>query len=1067
MNSSYGYTFDDRINWMPANPSKGSTLYIEETTGRTGTTYAIRPIRPNSRLGQWLHDRSSLFNWIYTAIAKIGIARRGNPVHYLELKAGGPGGHEPSSESFKVRIIEELDGQHPIIPRIAISLLNWDFGYSQSVPAAAALTQYLESHPNTLQQDALDRICRHLRAINPYRTTTAEWTRLLEQVGREISAHHPENSDLQNAWCEASLAFEEHGVRAPELEALRSRWLSPSNMFYLSRACRQLNERTSSPEQALETIEQYLTDHIDQLENNLEQMEPLVSAVLGCSYASSPRQLAILAILSSEERSTEFQRTFRDRVVRTEAPHDASIEVRAVYARICISQRSLPNDTNQRTAVLRVLRERPDLLDDEALRTVFSMREHGRIMSDLTEAVITLAEQRPALRSEFVRYVCSSWVPINATAWNHTPEPAVLALLLQDLDSSSAYWQQALIESIRQSREADQTALYFTQLSDLIGLQGSSVNELSINTAITLLGSDIRHSPEPAYWTDLLRRICTGIERASNYAEQAALLEALVGALERNREGLLTRRVEMLFHITDETIRANRCEGALATRVQSLRAAALPAVLRNPAALAQFPEDEREELIRQSYWSNVANHFVAQGARYRIGIRQADLRQDPERVLQAFYQHCYMRDAGIEGIRVNFLNSTLEDGPGYDAGGLRREFVSTLFSSLAEKASQTEGGLGLISFDCGSAGILPKQGTQTQVQRYRRAIARVFSDEEVLEAAIFTYGIPEDAPAAMRSDDGSWNIAGIREHWEVLTAALPVLSHEELQVYEAIGKLMGLCYRSEGELLVGEIFDPRLFAIIAAIEPANLGRTFDRLSHTQLLAMYEQALTPEDELAHRRIAYHRGTREIDPEVLRSAYDDWTDWPEALRQGYDVDDFEEPPLPNMDAIQPYLRDIRAALAERLLANARKASGVAPAFAIAKGLAHNVSGNQRMDAQTMARQIQGVFSKDRVIAAIQQSGTENVRGHLTQWIRESTDDQVKLFVKAVTGSESLAAGSRLDISTRNSYGETRAMSFATCFNQLTCAQNYSTYDRFKQTLELSIANAMNNPETMQRG
>lgn len=285
------------------------------------------------------------------------------------------------------------------------------------------------------------------------------------------------------------------------------------------------------------------------------------------------------------------------------------------------------------------------------------------------------------------------------------------------------------------------------------------------------------------------------------------------------------------------------------------------------------------------------------------------------------------------------------------------------------------------------------------------------------------------------------------------TGMLPEWTGEENpQLYEALGKLMGFC--ATEDYYTGQVFDPRLFAMIQACDGIDLHKSVDQLTAREKITIYAAYLNANpsddgsDHSLKQLVSYAALSKEefTNPEVLYYAFDDEDEWPQACQ------DDQSP-----EVLQQCYDEIQAALEEQLV---QVANGkVSAAFYIAKGFGKHINEHapqmRSSSYQFLMDEVQGRFSKELVIANL--TGPEPSLGHLQRWVRESDEELVKRFVKAVTGATSISAETDLRIDQYGGWDNDRLPTYHTCFNSLDMPA-YSSYEQMKQKLEESIEYAL---------
>ena len=107
----------------------------------------------------------------------------------------------------------------------------------------------------------------------------------------------------------------------------------------------------------------------------------------------------------------------------------------------------------------------------------------------------------------------------------------------------------------------------------------------------------------------------------------------------------------------------------------------------------------------------------------------------------------------------------------------------------------------------------------------------------------------------------------------------------------------------------------------------------------------------------------------------------------------------------------------------------------------------------DSATILRNnIQGVISKDIVINSFKSDSYPRSFEHIKRWIKESEAEHLQKFVEAISSMTTLPVNHNLHI--EKSHGLDRLPIFHTCGFTIELS-DYSSYDTFKEKLELSLA------------
>ncbi len=398
----------------------------------------------------------------------------------------------------------------------------------------------------------------------------------------------------------------------------------------------------------------------------------------------------------------------------------------------------------------------------------------------------------------------------------------------------------------------------------------------------------------------------------------------------------------------------------------------------------------------EEYWRNSSKHFKISSdyygnpIQYVITISRRLVQDNPERTLEEFYKRCFIPGITANNIRIELLQDDLakdDYSGGYkrdeaaDVGGITREIISVLFTSLSQGALKNKDKL---KFNGGAGGSLPDANTDP-------------------------------------------------------------LSNDEAHLYEAMGKLMGMCFTS-GVGVIGNIFSPELYDVLEVILNRNKE---DQIMLYQILKNNE----PED-LAHLLNVDKDADDATIQRMFYSAYPDADFDEEGLPDVFKNDRSTKNILENLDLVKDSIRTQVLNFAE---------PAITPILEIARGMRAHRPHENWGNANNIMDKVQGIFSKEILLNSLSvYSPHENnprVKDWIKQWIKEKSVEEVQQFVRAATGSDTLGIGKKINIhinasshASKNGFPE-----YHTCFMQANFPR-YDNYKIFKEKFEESILNAL---------
>jgi hypothetical protein len=467
--------------------------------------------------------------------------------------------------------------------------------------------------------------------------------------------------------------------------------------------------------------------------------------------------------------------------------------------------------------------------------------------------------------------------------------------------------------------------------------------------------------------------------------------------------------------------------------------------------VASCPTLFKEEVIEKAnlinFWKDPTK-FTVQLNTYNIFISLGLLKKFPEKVLNKIFRDCFSKSPAAPGIWIKYLNdTTLANADGFDAGGLSRSFFADLFQSLTEKA--VKGSLVNLQFGTTKSGCLPIHKNTTNIYTTLNIFTHL-TDDQIYEALEIAFGLEENVPLILKDVNENIDLAKVKEHFPVVQKAMSLLSLAEQETYVTIGKLMGFCVTSTKKLLIGQVFNPVVYQVLAAIPLDELGKSFSELNDETLLKLYRELLTVTNK-DEKRFAFfdhdiERLTLKKMDEIMDYAYYDEDEKPAVLRGNPDE-------TIKRDNFALVLQDIKA----QLLEDAKQNSTLAAIYSMALGIASHVGKDLKViDAKILEKAVQGEFSPELLKESIECDNI-TIKEFFLRWIEENKDDTIllKKLLYTITGSDSLATGIKLHINMSLATKEARPVAH-TCFGSLD-VYPYPDYEMFKARLEEAIANS----------
>lgn len=438
-------------------------------------------------------------------------------------------------------------------------------------------------------------------------------------------------------------------------------------------------------------------------------------------------------------------------------------------------------------------------------------------------------------------------------------------------------------------------------------------------------------------------------------------------------------------------------------------------------------------------------HFSASSDTWKIAVSRKLIWNHPEMVLENLYKKCYIKTPKVESLEVTFYG---EDS--LDNGGPSREFLSDLFKSLSSKASA--GQLNSLTFLQTHGGSLPVCNDQTKEGRFRYVGKQLqsFSDEELKEALQLAF--PGEIPTRFLKM-GRVNRKEVIESYQAIRNKIPPISRKEYHFYEVLGAIVGFSFR-QANYPLGQVFSRALFDVLATYTYDELLVPFSNSSHFTILTLFKK-LESKSPMIQRMFQIKESTVEQlkrsgnwNHDLFCFAFPD-SDYPDFLL----TDD-----KPDIVKLEKNFIFFQQAITEQLFHKAVANKSLPAIFSMARGML-NMYKNRHMwpkmnDADYLAKVVQGDFSKQMLVNHLVCSDLA-ITAFLNKWIYEAKDIEIENFLKAATGTTTLADSCKLNISVTPD--TSRHIAFHTCLPQIDIPQ-YADYTTFKEKFEESIVNAL---------
>jgi hypothetical protein len=386
-----------------------------------------------------------------------------------------------------------------------------------------------------------------------------------------------------------------------------------------------------------------------------------------------------------------------------------------------------------------------------------------------------------------------------------------------------------------------------------------------------------------------------------------------------------------------------------------------------------------------------------------LTISEQSLRNDPAAILIKLLEMTKDRGNRIPRLRITFSEEPGRGLGGQDEGGLTRHFITNVLKNLIEKAQKgVQGPLDLAMQDVG----------------------------------------PWVIPAFPEASD---------RHSEVKTENLQ-------QLLKVIGMLMGFCYEN-GKFQTGLLFHPDLFKAMAEILNADF--EFDVTSEGFKKPLSEQpAVCDFYRLLHASENFKLKCLDLSTLELKNLSD--SDLKLACYIAFPCQNYPRN-LTSDGVLTTDVQVIRANFSHIQKAcedQVKTDPALHAAYWIARGVSVQVCseglGEAKLEAHRLQNRIQGIFSKEALLAHLQFNCSEQTKGFILQWIDEVTEEELKNFVLAISGSTSIGVRN-LRVESPLAGDLENLPVFHTCFFSVDIP-SYAHYDRLKSKLEQAISHGL---------
>lgn len=316
---------------------------------------------------------------------------------------------------------------------------------------------------------------------------------------------------------------------------------------------------------------------------------------------------------------------------------------------------------------------------------------------------------------------------------------------------------------------------------------------------------------------------------------------------------------------------------------------------------------------------------------------------------------------------VKFLMENLEENEGFDRGGVKRDYITTLVAAI--------------------------------------------QDSKDLFAAV----------------EGSLKLPRIGRRND---AVIPKCTKEEEATFRNLGYLFAYCHRSTPSggnyedflISTGRFFSDALFKAALSINEYDCSSQV----HEQIATILLQALSSSD-LAENIVSL----LELNENSLKSILDDDEKlYLAALYAGEDAytDDNGDPDIEIITNDKAkFIQDLRTGIYKdkdliKELKGIPLGSILEPVYQVAKGMQSGMprgwSSFRKMDIAAVSDKIQGSIDRKKIVAGIQVISPDSIVIKKSNWLKkwvenEATDEELKSFLKFVTGGASLPEGKKLNI------------------------------------------------------
>ena len=410
-------------------------------------------------------------------------------------------------------------------------------------------------------------------------------------------------------------------------------------------------------------------------------------------------------------------------------------------------------------------------------------------------------------------------------------------------------------------------------------------------------------------------------------------------------------------------------------------------------------------------------------------VRQDDLKSKPEDMLEELKGDKFKK---LEN-GVKYLGSEGRTERGIDAGGLTRQAISTLITSLVEKAAKKESN---------RYRVVEHQESWLP-SAHPASAATECHYLEVAESKDLT-----DADIANCQKLVPKTVTVTRDNFTTIQRTIPPMSPGERAGYETLGKIFALCFKKRYP--TGPCLSPALFELLQQFSYDQTQTDYLKLDEWLFVNLYKEKNKTNLTVQKMKLFIQTSATTLKlgehwkPDVVYCLYPD----------GDIPDDFLTSGAVDMDKVESNFELLQLGLNNRLYLLAKADRTFAPLHAIAKGMGASLGRKRWGELQRtheLSKRIQGVHSKEEILTKTQCSCTTTQK-YFAKWISKATPEQCCQLLSFGTGASALGE-SGLKINVYPARDKTSLPNSHTCSYTIEMPL-YDTYELFKEKLEKAI-------------